>query len=779
MSLFGQRVLRREDPKLLTRGGTYVADLRDERLAGAATVVYVRSTVAHGRITSIDTSEAAAAPGVLAVVTAADLGLPPAPPLPFLPPEMARPLLADGTVRFVGEPVVAVVAEDEYLARDAAELVVVDYEPLPAVVGLDDALAGETLLFPEAGTNVALVNGPAAVDDLWAGCEVVTEPLTITHTRLAAVPLEARASAAAWVDGRLVQWASTQAPHLVKAALVAVHGLDESDVLVLVPDVGGGFGAKIVYPEELLLGVLAGRVGRPVRWVDTRTEAFQAMTAGRGQRATVQVGGTRDGRILAYRMDVLADAGAYPELGAWLPTMTALLAPGVYDIPKVQVATTSVVTNTAPTAPYRGAGRPEATVSIERAVDAFAAEIGMDPVEVRRRNLLPPDAFPHVTATGARYDSGDYRRVLDLVLEAAGYDDLRAEQSRRRAAGDALQLGIGVSTYVEITGQPEPPEEASTVTIDADGDVTATTGTSPHGQGHVTAWSMLVADALGVPMERVTIVHGDTDAVPTGMGTYASRSLQIGGSAVHAAATRLADDARKLAADLLEASADDVVLDRASGRFHVAGTPARSVGWRDVVAHSGERRLTGHGEFRTEPTFPFGAHLAVVEVDTETGGTRLVRMVTVDDAGRILNPLLAEGQRHGGIAQGVAQALYEEMRFDDEGTPLTATLADYAVPTAAELPTFELHSTETPSPNNPLGVKGIGESGTIGATPAVLNAVVDALSPFGVRHVPMPATPERVWRAVEEARTRTPAPTTTGTAPEPAAVPPAHGGSRP
>jgi carbon-monoxide dehydrogenase large subunit len=761
MSLFGQRVLRREDLTLLTRGGTYVADLRDERLAGAAAVAYVRSTVAHGRITSIDTSEAEAAPGVLAVVTAADLGLPPSPPMPFLPPAMGRSLLADGTVRFVGEPVVAVVAEDAYRARDAADLVVVDYEPLPAVVDVEDALAGGTLLFPEAGTNVAYVNPPTAVEDLWAGCDVVTEPLTIDHTRLAAVPLEVRCSAAAWVDGRLVQWASTQAPHLVKDALVAVHGLGPDDVLVLVPDVGGGFGAKIVSPEELLLGILARRVGRPVRWVETRTEAFQAMTAGRGQRITVQVGGTRDGRILAYRVDVLADAGAYPELGAWLPTLTALLAPGPYAIPKVQTSTTSVVTNTAPTAPYRGAGRPEATLTVERAVDVFAAAIGMDPVEVRRRNLVPAGSFPYVSATGARYDSGDYGRALDLVVDAAGYGDLRAEQARRRAAGDPVQLGIGVAAYVEITGQPEPPFEESTVTIDADGNVTATTGTSPHGQGHVTAWSMLVADALGVPMERVRIVHGDTDAVPTGMGTYASRSLQIGGSAVHLAANRLAEDARKLAADLLEAAADDVVLDRVAGRFHVAGTPARSVGWRDVVARSGEARLAAHGEFRTEPTFPFGAHLAVVEVDTETGGTRLVRIVAVDDAGRILNPLLADGQRHGGIAQGVAQALYEEMRFDDQGTPLTATLADYAMPSAAELPSFELHSMETPTPNNPLGVKGIGESGTIGATPAVLNAVVDALAPFGVRHVPLPATPERVWRAVQGAGAELhPAPTT-------------------
>jgi carbon-monoxide dehydrogenase large subunit len=452
-------------------------------------------------------------------------------------------------------------------------------------------------------------------------------------------------------------------------------------------------------------------------------------------------------------MTVLQDGGAYPAMGSVLPFMTRIMASGVYAIPKVEFNATAVVTNTTPTVAYRGAGRPEATAAIERAMDLFAAEIGMDPVEVRRRNLVPADAFPYETATGATYDVGDYERCLDLVLEAAGYDELRSEQARRRQAGEVRQLGIGVSVYVEITAGPSASGEHARVEVGTDGTATVYTGSSPHGQGLHTAFAMLASDELGIPIQQIRVVHGDTDLVERGDGTMGSRSLQLGGSAVHQASIELVDRARRLAAELLEANPDDIVLDRAGGRFHVLGTPSAARTWAELAQAAPESDpLAVVTDFKaSSPTFPFGAHLAVVEVDTETGRVELVRFVAVDDAGRILNPLLAEGQRHGGIAQGVAQALLEEVRYDAGGNPITANLADYAAISAAELPSFELIPMETPTPANPLGAKGIGESGTIGSTPAVQSAVVDALAHLGVRHIDIPCTPERVWRAIRAA----------------------------
>ena len=451
---------------------------------------------------------------------------------------------------------------------------------------------------------------------------------------------------------------------------------------------------------------------------------------------------------------MLQDGGAYPDFGTVLPFMTRTMTSGVYTIPKAECSSVSVVTNTTPTVAYRGAGRPEATSAIERAVDMFAAEIGMDPAEVRRRNLIGPDAFPYDTPTGTTYDTGDYRGTLDLALEVAGYDDLRADQQRRRADGDVRQLGIGLSCYVEITnGMPDG--EFGAVEVRPDGKVTVRTGTSPHGQGHVTAWSMLVADQLGVPMDDIEVVHGDTDVVPRGGGTMGSRSLQVGGAAVNQAAIVVVDQGKDLAADLFEAAPEDVVLDKARGVFHVAGSPALTHSWADLATAALDRSGT---PLRAEvdlaspgPTFPFGTHVSVVEVDTETGKVTVLRHIAVDDAGRILNPLLAEGQVHGGIAQGVAQALLEEVVYDEEGNPLTSTLADYSFISAAELPSYETRFTETPTPVNTLGSKGIGESGTIGATPAVHNAVCDAVAHLGVRHVDMPTTPTRVWRAIQDA----------------------------
>jgi aerobic carbon-monoxide dehydrogenase large subunit len=754
VSIFGNRVPRVEDPALLTDGGTYVADLDVPELAGAAHVAFVRSTMAHARVGGIDVSEAKAAPGVLDVVTAADVDLGPVPPpMPMFPDAMVHPVLATDTVRYVGEPVAAIVAESPTAAADAADLIWPDYDPLPAVVDPADALAGEVLLFPEAGTNVALELAFGRSDDLFDGCEVVLTE-TIENQRVAAVPLEVRSAAVAWVDGRLVQWSSTQHAHGVRGALAAFYGLDESQVRVVAPDVGGGFGAKIgSYPEELLLAWLARRVGRPVRWLETRSENMVGLGHGRAQRQTVEIGGRRDGTVEAYRLTVLQDGGAYPSMGAVLPFMTRVMASGVYAIPKVEFGSTAVLTTTTPTVAYRGAGRPEAAAAIERAMDLFAAELGMDPTEVRRRNLIPADAFPHETPTGATYDVGDYERSLDLVLEAAGYDELRAEQARRREAGEVRQLGIGVSLYVEVTAGPSASGEYGKVEIGADGSATVYTGSSPHGQGLHTAFAMVASEELGIPIEQIRVVHGDTDLVERGDGTMGSRSLQLGGSAVHQASVELVDRARQVAADLLEANPDDVVLDKVDGRFHVAGTPTAAKTWAELAAAALETDpLSVATDFRaSSATFPFGAHLAVVEVDTETGRVELVRFVAVDDAGRILNPLLAEGQRHGGIAQGAAQALMEEVRFDPDGNPVTSNLADYAAISAAELPSFELVPMETPTPVNPLGAKGIGESGTIGSTPAVQSAVVDAVSHLGIRHIDIPCTPERVWRAIRSA----------------------------
>lgn len=766
MTELGERVTRIEDPKFLTVGGTYCADVRDERLAGAGYVTFVRSTMAHAHIVDIDIGDALEAEGVLGVLTARDLeDLAPARPyIPgMIPDAMARPWLAGDTVRFVGEPIAAVITESPWQGEDAAELVIVDYEPLPALVDVEQALRDEVLLFPEAGTNTA-IGPPPPGPDLFEGCEVVVRQ-RLVNQRVAACPLEVRSAAVAWAGGRLVLWISTQAPHAVKTRLAELYGLDEGDVHVIAPDVGGGFGAKIdPTPEELVLPSLARRLGRPLRWTETRSESMVALPHGRGQLQEITIGGRRDGTVEAYRLSVVQDCGAYPSIGSVLTYMTRTMTTGVYDIPAAQFEARSVVTNTTPIEAYRGAGRPEATAAIERAMDLFAAEVGLDPIEVRRRNLVPPERFPYTTAVGTVYDTGDYERALDLVLEAADIDALRAEQAERRRRADVRQLGIGVSVYVEITAGPGPgQEEFAKVGIHPDGRASVFTGASAHGQGHATSFAMIVSHLTGIPLEHIEVVHGDTDRVAEGSGTFGSRSLQVGGSAVHEATTRLVARARHLAADLLRVPADDVSLDVRTGRFRVAGLPEVDCTWADVVAAAnlesaeaiGPSTCAGLAETvvysTTSPTFPFGAHLAVVEVDTETGCVELVRMVTCDDAGRVINPVIVEGQRHGGIAQGVAQALCEEVRYDDDGNPTTSNLADYGMISSAELPSFELVTLETPTPVNALGVKGIGESGTIGATPAVQSAVVDALAHLGVRHIDLPLTAERVWRAIEHA----------------------------
>jgi carbon-monoxide dehydrogenase large subunit len=667
---------------------------------------------------------------------------------------MTRPILAVDRVRFVGEPVAAVVTSTRAQGVDAAELVFVDYEPLPAVVGVEAAQTGDVLLFPELDTNVCLDFTTGRSEDLFDGCEVVVRH-RIINQRVAPCPLEVRAAAAVWGDdGRLTQYASTQGPHGERDGIAKTLGMEPADVHVISPDVGGGFGAKMeIYPEAVLLGWIARRVGRPVKWTETRSESMVGLGHGRGQVQDIELGGTREGKVLAYRLTVLQDAGAYPSMGGLLPFMTRTMVSGVYEIPKVEFNSLSLLTTTTPVTAYRGAGRPEATAAIERAFDLFAAEIGVDAAEVRRRNLIPKDAFPYTTRVGTTYDSGDYERALDLVLEASGYEDLRAEQERRRSSGAVKQLGIGVSVYVEVTSYGGGVEFGS-IEVLPTGRAVVRTGTSPHGQGHVTAWAMLASEKTGIPIDDIDVIHGDTDVVPRGGGTGGSRSLQVGGSAVNQAATLLVDEARQLAADLLEANPDDIVLDKVGGRFHVAGTPATARTWAELAtARSDAGGLKVETDFTAEgATYPFGAHVVVVEVDTETGKAVVQRIIAVDDAGRILNPLLAEGQIHGGLAQGVAQALLEGFTYDEDGNPTSANLADYTFISAAELPSFETVHMETPTPLNELGAKGIGESGSIGSTPAAQSAVIDAVAHLGVRHIDMPTTPERVWRAIQEAR---------------------------
>jgi aerobic carbon-monoxide dehydrogenase large subunit len=764
VSILGTRVVRTEDPRLLTVGGTYVDDLRLPELAGAARVTFVRSPMAHALITGIDVSAALDAPGVIAAFTAQDLDDLPPPPPDDAPPGnvgapmplgglFTEPLLAVGRVRYVGEPVAIVITADSYQGEDAAELVSVDYEPLPTVVGVSEALDGGSLLFPRTGSNVAVTVGAPADNAAFGGCDVVIER-TMVNQRLAPVPMEGRAAAAQWANGKLTLWVSTQNAQIARFVLAGALGLDPGAIRVVAPDVGGGFGAKIAVDREaIVVAWAAKRTGQPLRWVETRSENLVGMTHGRAQRQAITIGGMRDGRILAYRLEVVQDAGAYPRMSGFLPTMTSLMAAGPYDIPHVQTAFRVVVTNTTPIAAYRGAGRPEATAAMERAIDLLAAEIGMDPADVRRRNLIAPGKFPYSTASGAVYDSGDYAAALEQVLARAGYYEIREEQARRRKRGDVLQLGIGLASYVEITAGDAANGETARLVVHSDGTATVYTGSSAHGQGHHTAWAMLVEAELGIPMAAVTVLHGDTDIIPHGVGTYASRSLQLGGVAVHKAALDVKEQARRMAADMIEASEADLVLDTERGTWQVRGDPASSRTWADVAACAGPEGLVAAVEYKEgRATFPFGTHLAVAEVDTETGLARLVRIVTVDDAGIVVNPVLTEGQRHGGIAQGVAQALLEEMVYDADGNPLTGTLADYATITAAELPSFELLRSETPTDVNPLGAKGIGEAGTIGAVPATQNAVIDAVSHLGVRHIDMPATPARVWAAISEAR---------------------------
>lgn len=764
--LVGTRVKRREDPRLVRGLSHYVDDIR---LIDTLHVAIVRSPHAHAEIGAIRTERARSLSGVVAVVTGADIGdrvgsVPCAGSNPTLRvPD--HPVLAQGRVRHVGEAVCAVVAEDAYTARDALDLIEVDYRPLPPVVDPEAALQpGAAVLHPQWPDNVAFTFelGRGDMNDARQAADKVIKQ-RIVNQRLAPISMEGRGVLAQYLPGEeeLTIWTSTQIPHLARTQLALMLKVPEHRVRVIAPEVGGGFGCKLnVYAEEGLLGYLALELKRPVKWTEGRRENLQATTHGRDQLGTVEAAFKADGTILGLSYDIVADIGAYQQLlTPGLPPLTGLMICGCYKIPTVSFKATGVFTNKMSTDAYRGAGRPEALYVIERTVDLIARELEMDPAEVRRKNFPAAADFPFRTATGLTYDSGDYHAALDKALALADYPKLRERQRKLRTEG--RYLGIGLSTYVEIcamgpsVAMPAGGWESGTVRFDFSGKATVLTGISPHGQGEETSFAQIVADELGVPMDDITVVHGDTARIPNGIGTFGSRGLAVGGTAVLMAAQQVKEKAQAIAAHILEASAEDV--DFSDGRFTVKGVPGKGIAIQEVAqqAHIATKLPKGmeaglQATSLFEPsnfTFPFGAHVCVVEVEPESGRVEVLDYVAVDDCGTVINPLLVEGQVHGGIAQGLGQALLEEVVYDENGQLVTGSLMDYALPRAENLPYLRVDRTETPTPVNPLGAKGVGEAGTIGSTPAVVNAVMDALAPFGVAHIDMPLKPERIWRA--------------------------------
>ena len=719
-------------------------------------------------ITNIDMAAAKEAPGVVAVWTAEDLDVAPFQSMVTVHDDFARPPLATDRVRYVGEAIVAVLADTVTHAKDAADMVIVDYDPLPAAVTAEAALADDApILFEAHGDNVALTTTDPVDDDLFGDADVIVRGRYVNQ-RIAVAPMEPHAAATTIdIDGRLLVYGSTQMPHLLHRLMATALGMDPKEIRVVTPLVGGGFGGKAgMYPEQVVVAAAARRLQRPVVWVSTRSEDMLALSHSRGQIQYVELGCKRDGRFTGLRVRLVGDGGAYPGIGCFLPAGTRRMSNGTYRFTGIQFDLAVAATNTTPMGAYRGAGRPEATALLERIVDQASIELGIDPIELRRRNLLADDVFPFKTLTGITYDSGAYGTPLDAVAKWAGYDELRREQVARRASGDRNLLGIGVSTYVEITAGGGTSEYAG-VQIHEDGSASILAGTSAHGQGHQTAFAMIVSEQTGIPVDRVRLIAVDTDLVRTGGGTGGSRSLQLGGSAVMRATESLVDKAKHLAAHMLEADVGDIVVDTATGTLGVAGVPSTGLDWAalataaatadGVIDHSdGTLALAAQLDFdQGEATFPFGAHIAVVEVDQDTGKVTLLRHIAVDDCGTVLNPLLVEGQQHGGVAAGISQTLYEQVVYDDDGNPLTGNFMDYGIPSAAEFPNFEVHSTETPTPLNPLGAKGIGEASTIGSTPAVQNAVIDALAHLGVRHIDLPCTSQTVWRTIRDAEAGT------------------------
>ncbi|GHF86571.1 xanthine dehydrogenase family protein molybdopterin-binding subunit [Streptomyces thermodiastaticus] len=776
----GRARLRKEDARLVT-GQTMWTD--NITVPGLLHLAFLRSPMAHARVERIDVSPALRRPGVVAAFSGRDLAdglgsLPCAWPVTEDMVLPAHPPLAVDEVRHAGDPVAVVVARDRYAAADALEAIEVDYEPLPPVMDLEAALAEDApLVHSDKGTNRAYVWPFEAGEDYETVRQRADVVLTRRYEQQRLIPnaMEPRAVVVTPLaaSGEYTVYSATQIPHILRVMLSTVTGVPEHKLRVVAPDVGGGFGSKLqVYGEEAVALAVARKLGRPVKWTESRSEGYLATHHGRGMIQDIEIAATREGKLLGLKVDLLADMGAYLMLVTpGVPILGAFMYPAIYKMDAYAFTCTGVFTTKTPTDAYRGAGRPEATYAIERIMDELAAELGLDPVELRRRNWIRHEEFPYTSIAGLTYDSGNYEAATDKALALFGYDALRAEQRERIERGDRVLLGIGVSTYTEMCGLAPSRVlrdlrysaggwEAASIRMLPTGKVEVVTGTSPHGQGHVTSWSQIAADVLGVPFEDVEVVHGDTQAAPQGMDTYGSRSLVVGGAAVHRAAQKVVDKARKVAAHLLEAGEDD--LEFKGGVFSVKGSPEarktiQEVAFATFTSHDVPDGMepTLNAEHVLDPenfSYPHGTHLCAVEVDTETGHTRIRSYVCVDDVGRVVNPMIVEGQVHGGLAQGIAQALYEEAVYDAEGNLVSGTMADYLVPSAADLPEFVTDRTETPATSNPLGVKGVGEAGTIASTPAVVNAIVDALRPLGVRDVRMPCTPERVWQAIRAAR---------------------------
>jgi carbon-monoxide dehydrogenase large subunit len=775
----GGGVLRKEDPKLLTGQATYTDNVS---FPGMVWAVLVRSPFAHARINSVDGKRASEMPGVVAVYSGTDLESEWEGPLPMVWPvtdDINNPPhwpIAKDKARFAGDAVAVVVAETRGQAKDAAEAVDVDYEPLEPVLDMEEALQdGAPLVHDESGTNKCytwpLSNGE--VDEVFSNAPIVVKERYV-HPRLIPNAIEPRGVVVqpTPASGDFTMWSSTQIPHIARTTLSMGTGIPESRLRIIAPDVGGGFGSKLqVNAEEALCLVLARRLARPVKWIEERTENYLATHHGRGMIQDMEVAANEDGKVLGFRANILSDMGAYLMLiTPGTPLLGAFLYAGPYSADAYSVEFTGVFTNKTPTDAYRGAGRPEATYAVERIMDSLARRVGKDVTEIRRMNFMPPFTEPTVNAGTLSFDSGNYEAGLDKALDLAGYDQLRKEQASRRDNKDVKQLGIGFSSYIEMCGLAPSQVlsalkyvaggwDSASIRCHPTGKVTVLTGASGHGQGHDTTWSQIVADELGVPFEDIEVLHGDTTLVPHGMDTYGSRSVSVSAVALHYAAERVREKARKIAAHELEVAEEDI--EWAEGQFQVKGAPDKA----KTIAELAFSAWTAHDlpegvepvleeTYMWDPpnfTFPSGVHICVVEIDMETGKTEVVRYVAVDDCGTVINPMIVEGQLHGGITQGIAEALYEEAAYDENGTLLSSSMVTYAVPSAAEVPAYTLGFTSTPSTTNPLGVKGIGEAGTIAAPPAVINAVIDGLSHLGVTAIDMPATPERVWNAIQNA----------------------------
>ncbi len=774
--LVGARVKRREDPRLIQGRATYVDDLK---VHGMLHLAFKRSDIAHGKILSIDTSVAEAMEGVEYVVTGAQLAeylgpMPIGTPFPS-PPHYA---VATDTVRYMGEPVAVVVAADRYLARDAADAIVVEFETFPAAIDVERSMTGDpVVIHPDFPNNLAVPYVPggtgvdaaagtvdnSAIEKAFAEAEVVVSQRMMNH-RLAPTAMEARGVLAHFEPGKeqMTIWSSTQNPHILKTFIAAMTGLGEHQVRAIAPEVGGGFGAKInIYGEEYAAAAISKRLGVPIKWAEDRSEAFMATIHGRDILCYIDIAAKRDGQVLGMKMRLIADIGAYNMLlTAAIPTLTMLMLNGTYDIPAVRAELTEVFTNKMPTDAYRGAGRPEATYFLERGMDMLARELGMDPAELRRKNFIQPSQFPYATQMGAVYDSGDYGRALDLALKTAGWEDLKKQRDAAKAEGRFV--GLGLAFYVEVCGLgpssslPTGGWEHAGVTVERGGKISATTGASPHGQGNETTFAQMLADQFGVPIEDITILHGDTAVVKQGIGTFGSRSQAVGGAALHMAGNKVKSKMAKFAAAMLDANEDDLVFE--NGRISVKGSPDSGKAFAEVSGYAYvpvplppglEPGLSDEAFFEpTNNTYPFGCHIALLEIDSDTGEPKLLKMVAIDDAGNLINPMIVEGQIHGGLAQGIGQAMIEEVVYDEDGQLITGSFMDYAIPRATDFPWFEMDKTVTPTPVNPLGAKGVGEAGTLGSTPAIVNAAVDALSGKGVRHIDMMLRPEKLWRLI-------------------------------